>query len=105
MKNTEATTRQASGQLSVGTDSPARRYHFNRFGTYLGYIDGVGHYHDANDIYRGAVSTTGDFFDEHGVYRGWIDVQGQYNDERGAACGYFRPWDDARRASAKPPSQ
>jgi hypothetical protein len=67
----------------------ASGYHFDRWGSYLGYVDRVGHYFDRNGTYRGAVSESGTFYDEHAVYRGRFDIQGQYYDEHGMYRGYL----------------
>lgn len=69
---------------------PGRRYHFNCFGVYLGYVDDVGHYFLSDGTYRGAISDDGTVSDERGTFRGYIDVQGQYWDEQGVHRGYFR---------------
>ncbi len=70
---------------------PARRYHFDRFGSYLGYLDESGRYYDREGVCRGYVNREGLFYDVEGTCRGHIDVQGQMWDERGSYRGYFYP--------------
>jgi len=72
-------------------DPPVRRYHFDRFGSYLGYLDESGLYYDRAGVCRGRVSAEGFFYDTEGTCRGRIDVQGQMWDERGSYRGYFYP--------------
>lgn len=67
----------------------AARFHFDRFGAYLGYVDPLGHYFDKGGTYRGAMSADGSFFDEKGVSRGRFDILGQYWDESGTYRGYL----------------
>lgn len=92
MQTREAKTDRTAERAGLGLGSRAtqpRRYHFSKFGAYLGYLDEVGHYYDRGDAYRGSVSDSGTLYDEQGVYRGRIDVQGQYWDEHGVWQGYF----------------
>lgn len=68
----------------------ARRYHFNRYGSYIGYIDEDGKYFLCDGTYRGSVTSGGTFYDENGQLHGRVDVQGQYWGEDGVFLGYFR---------------
>ena len=95
----------SGGQIAIpARGSRARRYHFTRFGSCLGYIDEVGHYYGQDGSFGGSVSDSGAFFDEHGIYRGYIDVQGCYWDCEGRPRGYFRaPGDVGGRSGQKLP--
>jgi hypothetical protein len=68
----------------------ARRYHFDRFGTYLGYVDEHGRYFDRCEQLQGTVTNAGIVCDTNGAPRGHIDVQGQYWDQEDIFLGYFR---------------
>jgi hypothetical protein len=67
-----------------------RRYHFNRYGSYIGYVDEKGQYFLCDGTYRGRLGESGQLYDEHGTPRGHIDAQGQYWDEHRTFRGYFR---------------
>lgn len=64
-------------------------YHFDRFGTYLGYVDQHGHYYEKDGTCRGTLADDGALVDGDGVCRGRFDVQGQFWDERGSYGGYL----------------
>jgi hypothetical protein len=67
-----------------------RRYHFNRYGSYIGYVDEDGRYFLCNGTYRGHLDSKGVVFDEGGKLQGHVDVQGQYWDADGSFLGYLR---------------
>jgi len=68
----------------------ARRYHFDRWGSVLGYMDHNGHYYDKTGSCRGEVVGGRDLYDTNGVYRGHFDIQGQYWDEDRVGRGYLQ---------------
>jgi len=65
------------------------RYHLDRFGTYLGFVDESGRYFDRSGCLRGSVNDAGKVYDETGSPRGHIDTQGQVWDEQGSYRGYL----------------
>ena len=65
------------------------RYHLDRFGTYLGFVDESGRYFDRSGSLRGSVNASGKVYDETGAPSGHIDTQGQVWDERGGYRGYL----------------
>src|ERR1700687_5733698 len=56
-------------------------YHFDRFGSYLGFIDPNGYYCAADGTCRGMVSEDGTLVDRDGNHRGRFDIQGQFWNE------------------------
>lgn len=68
----------------------ARRYHFNRYGSYIGFVDEDGRYYLCDGTYRGCLTAAGVMLDPSGRRRGHVDVQGQYWDEEGVFRGYLR---------------
>ena len=65
------------------------RYHLDRFGTYLGFVDESGRYFDRSGCLRGSLNASGKLYDETGAPRGHIDTQGQVWDEQGGYRGYL----------------
>jgi hypothetical protein len=66
------------------------RYHFDRHGNYLGYIDERGRYFDVGGRQVGNLVGGQRFYDRQGAYRGRVDAQGSYFDELGRCRGYLR---------------
>ena len=66
------------------------RYHFDRHGNYLGYIDERGRYFDVRGRQEGSLVSGQKLYDRQGAYRGRVDAQGNYFDELGRCRGYLR---------------
>jgi len=66
------------------------RYHFDRHGSYLGYVDERGRYFDVRDRQVGSLVAGQKLYDRLGAYRGRVDAQGNYFDELGRCRGYLR---------------
>lgn len=64
-------------------------YHFDRFGSYLGYIDPNGYYVTAGGTCRGMIAEDGTLLDQDGNRVGRFDIQGQFWDEQGIYRGYI----------------
>jgi len=64
-------------------------YHFDRFGSYLGYIDPCGYYFAPDGTCRGMVGGDGTLVDQDGKRCGRFDSQGQFWDEQGTYRGYL----------------
>jgi hypothetical protein len=67
-----------------------RRYHFNRYGSYIGYVDENGSYYLRDGTYRGCLNNKGAVFDANGKHCGHVDIQGQYWGDDGMFLGYLR---------------
>jgi len=67
----------------------AVKYHFDRWGSCVGYVDADGRYFDARGMLRGHVNERSRLYGEDGAYRGRFDIQGQFWDEHGIARGYL----------------
>jgi len=80
----------------------ASRYHFDRFGAYLGYVDPSGRYYQRDGTCRGLIGTDGALIDCEGVCRGRFDVQGQFWDEKGGYGGYLAQPDGVPPVSMRP---
>ena len=64
-------------------------YHFDRFGSYLGYIDANGYYVAADGTCRGMTGDDGTLVDQDGNRVGRFDIQGQFWDAQGSYGGYL----------------
>jgi hypothetical protein len=68
------------------------RYHFDRFGSYLGYVDDTGNYYDLTGTCRGYFEPAGggDFYTSDGTRGGFVDPVGNFYDDQTIHLGYLR---------------